>query len=229
MIDIFEYWKDVDPRTLVHPEDRPFFDSNKHRLCLSCLPVPYYGPLKTAKIVLLYLNPGLTQRDIVAASDPTEQDFFWRQRQGYEYLRDQEGRKEKSWWFLRTKYFGLETEFIRKNLAVVQLCAYHSQSFKDWSLLTKLPSCKVAFEWTQNFLIPQAKRGERIVVCLRSPKYWGLEAGRKYEGQLFSPKTTRQGLALLSERAELVPAIKAFFADESRRLPDRLDRTRESK
>jgi hypothetical protein len=57
-----------------------------------------------------------------------------------------------------------------------------------------LPSSRVTLDWAQGFLFPQALRRERIVICMRSAAYWGLEAGKKYRGSwLFAPDTTRNG------------------------------------
>ena len=47
-------------------------------------------------------------------------------------------------------------------------------------------------------LFPQAEKGERVVVCLRSAGYWGLFLGKERKGQafgkgLFVPACTPDG------------------------------------
>ena len=44
-----------------------------------------------------------------------------------------------------------------------------------------------------NVLFPQAEAGERVVICMRSAAYWGLETGRSYGKGLFAPHVTRSG------------------------------------
>jgi hypothetical protein len=63
-------------------------------------------------------------------------------------------------------------------------------------LLAALPSSRVAIDWAQNVLFPDAIKGKRVVICLRSAKYWGLDPGtkgRKYGEALFAPLTVRAG------------------------------------
>ncbi len=60
---MFKFWEGVSPSTKVHPKDAAVFEENEeHNLELECLPNPYYGPLRTAPIVLLYLNPGFSEK-----------------------------------------------------------------------------------------------------------------------------------------------------------------------
>ncbi len=210
--DIFEFWKDVGPETKIHPEDEPFLKglTAKHNLCLDCLPVPFYGPLQTAKIVLLYLNPGLGEADLDAANNMDEQQFYWRQRQGREPLRSQINLAKKSWWVSRTKRISPDTEFLRHQLAVLELCPYHSKSFKDGKLLKALPSSRVALNWARNVLFPQARDKAKVVICLRSAKRWGLEVGTA-EGFLFSPKTNQSGYMWKNGRDTVVQTAQEML------------------
>ena len=66
--DLIEYWKILKAGDRYHPDDKQvlkrlrggFFD-------LGCLPFCFFGPLKTAPVVLLYLSPGLNQFDLEEA------------------------------------------------------------------------------------------------------------------------------------------------------------------
>jgi hypothetical protein len=198
MTDIFKFWSVVGPNERIHPSDRAILDACAHGFDLKCLPVPYYGKLKVAPIVLLYLNPGLTKRDVSDAKTTAGQEFYWRQRRGNEPLRDQTEEAKKSWWVSVTKAFDLDLEVLRFNLAVLEICPYHSKGFADAPLLAALPSCRTAIEWAQNTLFPEALKGNRVVVCLRSHRYWGLQPGREYGGSLFAPRTSRSGHMLKS-------------------------------
>jgi hypothetical protein len=76
---------------------------------------------------------------------------------------------------------------------VLNIGAYHSKTFTDYPLLAALPSSRVSIDWAQSVLFPQAMRGERVVVCLRSAHFWGLAAGNQYGQSLFAPSVTRRG------------------------------------
>jgi hypothetical protein len=206
---LFEFWEGVSPSTKVHPQDEPVFEAHgKHNLRLECLPNPFYGPLRTAPIVLLYLNPGFLQQDLNEAQSEDGRQFYWRQRQGNEPLRSQINREKKSWWVPRTKFLGIDPEYLRHKLAVLELCAYHSKNFTDRSLLTKLPSSRIALEWATSSLFAQARSRERVVICLRSAKRWGLTVGN-HDGWLFVPKFTRSGHMFKTEnRNAVVEAAK---------------------
>jgi hypothetical protein len=65
-------------------------------------------------------------------------------------------------------------------------------------MLAALPSSRVCLDWAQSVLFPQAEAGERVVVCLRSPKYWGL-GNDESVGSLFCPPCTRGAFMLHGE------------------------------
>jgi hypothetical protein len=206
---LFKFWEGVFPSTKVHPEDKAVFEAHgKHRLNLECLPNPFYGPLRNAPIVLLYLNPGLSQQDLSEAESEEGRQFYWRQRQGNEPLRSQINLEKKSWWVSRTKRFSVDPEYLRHKLAVLELCAYHSKAFTDGSLLPKLPSSRVALSWANSSLFAQARSRKRVVICMRSARRWGLTIGSQ-EGWLFAPAVTRSGYMLGNEiRNAVVDAAK---------------------
>jgi hypothetical protein len=138
------------------------------------------------------LNPGLAQADLLEADNKRSQQFWFRQRQGWEGLRSQIGRPVKSWWVSRTKCFNVDPEVLREKMAVLEICPYHSKAFKDHRLLAELPSCQASIRWAQDVLFPQARSRKRVVICLRAAKRWGLTPGTKH-GTLFAPLTNRSG------------------------------------
>jgi hypothetical protein len=206
---LFKFWEGVSPNTKVHPRDEAVFETHgKHNLNLECLPNPFYGPLRTAPIVLLYLNPGLSQQDLNEAESEEGRQFYWRQRQGNEPLRSQINLKKKSWWVSRTKRFCADPEYLRHKLAILELCAYHSKTFIDGSLLPKLPSSQIALNWATSNLFAQARSRKRVVICMRSARRWGLSIGSQ-EGWLFAPLVTRSGDMFKNEnRNAVVEAAK---------------------
>src|SRR5712691_10488432 len=55
-----------------------------------------------------------------------------------------------------------------------------STDIRSFAALLCLPSSRVSLGWAQDVLFPDAEAGKRIVICMRSAAYWGLEQGQKY-------------------------------------------------
>ncbi len=73
---------------------------------------------------------------------------------------------------------------------------YHAKTFDDWETLASLPSSRVALSWAQSVLFPEAEAGKRVVICMRSTRWWGLDAGESgelYGEALYAPRITRSG------------------------------------
>ena len=210
MVDVVEFWKDLPASAHIHPADSEVLSSVEHGLQLDCLPVPFYGPLKQAPIILLYLNPGLSDKDLREAGDPEKEMRRFRQRQGYESLADQVPGQPKSWWVSRTRFLG-SPEQLRSKLAVLEICPYHSKEFRDTPLLSALPSCRAMLGWAQDVVFPRARAGEIVVICLRAARRWGLEPGQSYGRSLFAPKTSRGGHILEGEmREKIMRSVRAI-------------------
>ena len=141
------------------------------------LPAPFGGPLRTAKVVLLYLSPGLTAQDRAEADIAEVQQYFMGQRTGHAPFRTEGGGFK--WLTDRTKCFG-DWALISPHLAKLNIGGYHSKTFEDAPLLAALPSSRISIGWAQDVLFPQAERGQRVVICLRSARFWGLEQGERY-------------------------------------------------
>jgi hypothetical protein len=210
--DIFDFWKGVGPQVKVHPSDEPIFKQagSPDPFRLECLPTPFYGPLRTALVVLLYSNPGFSPEDEAAGNDPFEQDFYHKQRQGNEPLRSQIGRTKKSWWVPRTKRICADPEFLRHRLAVLELCPYHSTEFKNVKLVKQLPSHIVALNWAHNELFPRARAKQIVVICLRAAKHWRLKKDSN-DGFLFAPKTNISGHMLKDGREVVISAARQIL------------------
>jgi hypothetical protein len=191
--DIFAYWAQLKPGEHVHPEDREALARMQHPFDLTCLPGCWRGPLRTAAVVLLYLAPGWTPKGPLLAQQESSILQNSKMRTGDEPLPEWDETKPGLVWLeRRTRVFG-EWERLRTRLAILNIVPYQSPGeFKGYKLIKALPSCQISLEWAHDVLFPQARRSERVVVCLRSAKRWGLQPGTR-DGLLFAPQTNRGG------------------------------------
>ena len=205
-VDIFRFWSQIKPHQKIHPADRDVFrrvGQRGHGLKLNCLPGNFMGPLKTASIVLLFLSPGFVRFDAKFARTSKGRSWYAKTRTGNHPLPSKaDHASANKWWEKFARMFEVEPIQLRDKMAILDIGAYHSKKFSDYPLLAALQSSRVTLEWAQTVLFPQAMRGERIVICLRSPHFWGLARGRKRGRSLFSPNTTRGGYPLLKRRRD---------------------------
>ncbi|WHU02595.1 hypothetical protein [Sphingomonas sp. NIBR02145] len=207
--DIFDFWNRCARGSFVHPDDSKVLARIDHHFDLNCLPAPFTGPLKTAKIVLLFLAPGLGRDgfDRKHAETDSGKDWYATQLSGFAPLPGPLQHKPHfQWWTSKAKQLGIPTEWAANNLAVLDLAPYHSASFHDARFLAALPSVRVCVGWAQRVLFPQAIAGERMVLCLRSPEFWGLKRGSVEGRALYSPDVTRGGHMLHGVLRKMVAA-----------------------
>jgi hypothetical protein len=204
--DIFEFWSEIPLGANIHPADRPIFarlDAKRHGFQLNCLPAAFNGPLKTAPLVLLFLSPGFRRTDATDARKRTVQEYYFRRWRGDEPIRE-----NSVWAKSRTRRFG-DWDELRHKVAILNISAYHSTTFKDHSVLASLPSSRASIEWAQDYLFPEAEAKRRIVICLRSAAFWGLERG-KNRGNLFAPEVNRAGFLVDNKaNARLIRLVKS--------------------
>lgn len=202
--DIFQFWSEVSDDAFEHPADRRVLERvgpNFHR---ECLPQAYRGRLRTAPVVLLFLSPGLDPSDVVHCASEEGRHYYARQRTGDADLPEESEHPSAYKWLNRiVRQFGIDYEQARSTVATLNIGAYKSKSFDDWSVLASLPSSRVCLDWAQSVLFPEAEAGKRVVVCLRSPLYWGLGTGEPI-GSLFRPKCNRNAIMLHGEMRERV-------------------------
>jgi hypothetical protein len=200
--DIFKFWSQIDRGEHIHPADKRVFDRmrpKKHGFRLDCLPSSFGGRLRDAPVVLLYLSPGFGRQDLRDARTEEGKDYYVRRWRGYEPIRD----IKSNWMVSRTKSFGTYDE-VKDKIALLNIGAYHSTRLKSFASLLALPSSRVSLAWAQDVLFPDAEAGKRIVICMRSASYWGLEQGQKYKGALFAPKVNRSGYLLKNHDNEVL-------------------------
>jgi hypothetical protein len=194
MTDLFKFWSQISPKATVHPADEPVFTRLKgqHQFDLRCLPLNFAGPLRTARVILLYLSPGLSPRDNVVAKTASAQRHYIEQRTGRAPLPNDSSHLGHEWRRSRLAFLG-DWENSLDKIATMNIGAYHSKNFVDHDVLASLPPSRVALDWAQNVLFPEAEAGKRVVICMRAAKYWGLRAGNTYGRALFAPLTVRGG------------------------------------
>lgn len=188
--DIFKFWESVESDDVVHPADTEVLSRLKETFSF---PTPYVGPLRTAKVVFLYLSPGLSEDDLVEAGSAEFRERAKRAREGREPMPSQEEHPAGAkWWYERTKCLGFKWEDVRSKIAGLEISPYHSRQVPKQEALISLPSARASVDWAQNVLFPEAVAGKRLVVCLRSRSCWGLKAGKQGDA-LYAPNTTRGG------------------------------------
>jgi hypothetical protein len=70
MINIFKFWSRIGRGEKIYPADRSAFarmNAKRHGFRLDCLPYAFSGRLRDALVVLLYLSPGFSNADVIAA------------------------------------------------------------------------------------------------------------------------------------------------------------------
>jgi hypothetical protein len=209
MTDIFDFWDKIGPADRVHPADKEFFACNpNHGFDLRGLPGCFMGPLRTAPVILLYLSPGAD--DGADAKSVSNQERQKRTRAGNEPLPSRSDNEATwNWWTSRTNCFGENWTLLRSRVAFLNIGAYHSKEVKYTNLLLTLPSSRRTLAWANDVLFPQAIAGERVVICMRSQRLWGLSTERRGLS-LFAPAVTRGGhMHHGRDREDVIAAVKS--------------------
>lgn len=158
------------------PKDEPILNKYKTNLRFEGFPLPYFGSLERAKVMLLLLNPGFNQ----AYLDNSLSDYNYMilsrfnlvHRTTLFYLDERlnftGGYK---WWNRMTKPLvegGVPKNILAEQMMVVQYLGYHSETYKH--LPERLPSQEYSFG-----LVREAIEKGLPIVIMRSERLW-LEA-----------------------------------------------------
>lgn len=201
--DIFQFWSEISEDAFEHPRDRSVLRRVEHKLAHDCLPQAYRGCLRTSAVVLLFLSPGLDPGDPEHCSTEEGKRYYASQRSGDCPLPKEKAHPSAYKWLTKIiRQFDISYEQACTTVATLNIGAYKSKSFNDWPMLAALPSSRVALDWVQSVLFPEAEEGNRVVVCLRSPKYWGL--GGEPRGSLFAPPCGRNAFMIHGKMRERV-------------------------
>jgi hypothetical protein len=164
---------------------------------LGLLPVPFAGALRTARVVILLLNPGLLPIDHFAEAtvpafrarllanlrqdfsdhdhpflylDPT---FAWHPGFGWWHakLRGVIGALASHW----NMSFAQARHVVSQHLAMLELVPYHSERFRlSPRLLGRLLSATLAREYVRDVLAPKAAMGRALLVIGRQARVWQI-------------------------------------------------------
>jgi hypothetical protein len=179
--------------------DENFGERGDTNLHLGLIPQPFIGNIKTAKIYILLLNPGLGPHDYFgefkvrtfknSLLNNLKQDFS---QSDYPFMFLD---PQYSWHggFQRwngklagviealAKHQGGSLAGARnqlsRDLASIELLPYHSGSFRDhggW--LNGLPSVQLARDFVRTWVLPKVKTGRAIVVVTRKVSLWGISS-----------------------------------------------------
>lgn len=172
-----------------------------HSLHLGLIPIPYLGDIEKASVYVLMLNPGLKPGDYFAEEKIADYknrlvDNLRQENLNREYpffLLDPQYAWHPGFEYWYKKFHDIISEITKvgkieyqaaaslfsQKIACLELLPYHSQSFRQNSLLDKLSSVQTMRKYVQNFVVPKAENGQAIVVVTRSVKNWKLQEHEK--------------------------------------------------
>ena len=139
-------------------------------------PGPFFGPLRTAKIVLCYANPSRDAKTAEVIQSASLKRQLFAQLDGlHPYPYEIPGWDK---WFkpVANSLFDGNLELASNNICVFNLIPYASTNMdKVQGFAASLPSVWAAQEYLRRTLIPKAVRGEVLLVMCRSAQLWGLQ------------------------------------------------------
>jgi hypothetical protein len=221
--DIFDYWHNVAPEAKTHPEDTDLLAQTDHGFDLRCLPGQLAGLLPTAPVVLLFLSGGLSNEyDISMAASVSKTREHQQRRLGLLPLWGPSDHGDAwAWWTKLTRCVDPDWQSLRHLVAILNIGAYKSKvvTGRGRSVLEQLPSSIVVRKWARDVLFPEAIRGERVVLALRSQRLWGLTPGTKVGEGLFAPDVNRAGHMSHGPLREEAVAAARFILRKARPTP----------
>lgn len=214
---LVDFWKKLDfnqNKGFVHPDDKisesVFYkdfeaylssdnycdEDSKKKIHTGLIPAPYCGNLRTAKIFVLFLNPGFEESNYLDEADPKvknslietlQQNFSENQDFPYFTLNPRFSNLDGAKW-IRKKMDGViqavckETgrkykdvlKTLSQNLVSVELFPYHSASFSYKKEYEKMSSVAAVREYVE-CLKERAKNGEITLIVTRAADKWNVE------------------------------------------------------
>ena len=199
---IVRHWSKLDGR--IHPLDASVFAANVHCFNLDYPPPAFIGDIRNAPVVLLEANGGYDP--VVTPSEFSEPDAIDR------YL-DLLHNPRAVHPGLIAPYYGARNyaELLAAGeMALVNAVAYRSPAISrepdNRRLVEQLPSTAIHRAWLQDFLIPAASRGERLVIAHRTSLWRIKRSDPDLDGVVFTtnPVSADMSRATLAE-------IRAFL------------------
>jgi hypothetical protein len=173
--DLIAFWSRLDDGH-IHPDDASRVTETDFATDLH--PVPWAGPLRTAKVYFLFLNPGLSEDDRIEEARPAFKAALQANLAGdkpYFYLLKEHASHPGYRWARQT--FGKDiTEAFAGDVCMLQLVPYHSKEGAAASKVAPtLPSSLAIRRFVQEGLLPRARTGEIGIVVARSARLWGVQ------------------------------------------------------
>lgn len=194
---LITFWQSAElTNNYQHPKDVTVLNELSHLsgsdINFDFPPGPFFGPLKTAKIILCYANPGIDSPSLLAISDSKNCELLLSQLQGNQpYPHALPGWHE---WFSQraNSLFGGDINTAGKNIVVLNLLPYASVNMdKIEKIANCLPSVWAAQQYLRETLIPKAQRGEILLIMCRSSHLWGLRSSHNCQNIIIN--NTRSG------------------------------------
>lgn len=173
--DLIKYWQQLGSAK-IHPQDVTTAGIDKFANDL--MPVPWVGPIISAKVYFLYLNPGLDERD--HEFEMNDSEFLQALKSNllgsepYLYLQKRFRDHPGNVWARRI--FGHDTtESLLHHFCALELVPYHSKHGNAARQISqKLPSSLLMQRYVREVIFPRAERNEVGLVVARSEKLWRL-------------------------------------------------------
>ncbi|HIH8963814.1 hypothetical protein [Serratia marcescens] len=193
-MDLFKFWSNAvydDSNGYIHQDDVVVLDELSKLvdgdIDRTFPPGPFFGPLKTAKIVLCYANPGIDEPSIQGVNAEGGRVVLLNQLTGIEpYPYQLEGWRQ---WFSKcaNSLFDGDISLASESIAVFNLLPYASKNMDKLERVANcLPSVWMAQNHLRTVLIPKAKRKEILLIMCRSKHLWGLKTSLGCENILIN-------------------------------------------
>lgn len=172
-------WINLDiEETRIHPLDKEIVDEfnqkakQEFQFCEDLLPDPYIGSLK-AKVLVLALNPGLSEDDYKTHAEESFRDLYkknlYQQDSEYPfyYLNPELNCPGSKWWRNKLRWLleKNDAKQLAQSICCLQLMPYHSVQFKQPK--NNLPTQDFTIEVVKKFIAKEAP-----IVFMRSKAKW---------------------------------------------------------
>lgn len=161
----------------IHPDDRAVMQGRKG-FETRLVPLPFLGPLCHARSYVLFLNPGLDDREVGYERDRADFTAYLQENlkgeKGYPYLQPQFAGHPGEAWARMT--FGADVaDLISDMVCIIQLVPYHSESGDvARSVAKRLPSTAAAHKFVHTALLPRVRESHTSLVVARGIDVWKI-------------------------------------------------------
>ncbi len=175
--DLIAFWSRLGGGT-VHPnDDAKLLRDNGFETGL--VPLPWNGPIKSARVFVALLNPGIDPRDLpYEQSSAAFRDRLRSNLEGrssYVYSDERYLDHPGATWASATFGRDLPASAI-DDLCIIQLVAYHGRGSKAaYDVEGRLRSTSVIKAWLRKDLLPRVRSGDAALVVGRGVSKFGLE------------------------------------------------------